>query len=432
MQASQRTEYNYALEYAILQANLRKKPLVVFFGLTDRYPQANLRHYKFMLEGLREVQKELSDRGISFIIKFVSPEIGVLELAKRALIVIVDRGYTKIQRYWRNYVAQRIGCPLIQVEGDVVVPVEVTSEKEEYSAYTIRRKIKGYLDYFLNQMDSIELKKKSIGIVDIESEPLDEKVILKKLNIEDISPSIYYRGGTSEAKKLLEDFLEKKIDYYPKYRNDPSKDYLSHMSPYLHFGQISPVYIALRVLETGSHGMEAYLEELIVRRELAINFVYYNPDYDRFNSLPKWAIDTLKEHSDDKRKYLYTLEELEDAKTHDKYWNSAQKELLITGKMHSYIRMYWGKKVIEWSKTPEEAFERLIYLNNKYALDGRDPNSYAGIAWCFGKHDRPWKERSIFGKIRYMSEKSLENKFDMISYIEKIDKLQGLAYERFS
>lgn len=424
MQAAQRVEYNYALEYAIIQANLRKKPLIVFFGLTDKYPEANLRHYKFMLEGLKEVQKKLYDRGISFIVRIVSPEKGILELAKRALLVIVDKGYTKIQRYWRSYVSQYINCPLIQVESNVVVPVDLASEREEYSAYTFRKKIKRYLDYFLKPMDYIDLEKNSIGI-DIESEVLDEKEILSKLNVENISPTHHYRGGTSEAKNLLKDFLEKKIDYYPRYRNDPSKDYLSHMSPYLHFGQVSPVYIALKVLETESPGMEAYLEELIVRRELAINFAYYNQDYDRFNCLPKWAVDTLKEHSKDKREYLYTLQELEDAKTHDEYWNSAQKELLITGKMHGYMRMYWGKKIIEWSKTPEEAFERLIYLNNKYALDGRDPNSYAGIAWCFGKHDRPWKERVIFGKIRYMSGKSLENKFDMASYIERINRLSG-------
>lgn len=424
MQAAQRVEYNYALEYAIIQANLRKKPLIVFFGLTDKYPEANLRHYKFMLEGLKEVQKKLYDRGISFIVRIVSPEKGILELAKRALLVIVDKGYTKIQRYWRSYVSQYINCPLIQVESNVVVPVDLASEREEYSAYTFRKKIKRYLDYFLKPMDYIDLEKNSIGI-DIESEVLDEKEILSKLNVENISPTHHYRGGTSEAKNLLKDFLEKKIDYYPRYRNDPSKDYLSHMSPYLHFGQVSPVYIALKVLETESPGMEAYLEELIVRRELAINFAYYNQDYDRFNCLPKWAVDTLKEHSKDKREYLYTLQELEDAKTHDEYWNSAQKELLITGKMHGYMRMYWGKKIIEWSKTPEEAFEMLIYLNNKYALDGRDPNSYAGIAWCFGKHDRPWKERVIFGKIRYMSGKSLENKFDMASYIERINRLSG-------
>ena len=195
------------------------------------------------------------------------------------------------------------------------------------------------------------------------------------------------------------------------------------MSPYLHFGQISPLYIALKVLETESLGKDSYIEQLIVRRELAYNFVYYNRNYDTIKCLPPWATATLNVHKRDKREYIYTLEEFENAETHDPYWNAAQKEMVITGKMHGYMRMYWGKKILEWSKNPKAGFDIALYLNNKYELDGRDPNGFAGVAWCFGKHDRAWTERKVFGKIRYMNSNGLKRKFDAEAYVEKINKL---------
>jgi deoxyribodipyrimidine photo-lyase len=194
------------------------------------------------------------------------------------------------------------------------------------------------------------------------------------------------------------------------------------MSPYLHFGQISPLFIALKVKETRSPGVEAFLEELIVRRELSMNFVFYNEKYDSFEGLPEWAKKALKTHQRDKRQYLYSLEEFENAKTHDPYWNAAQREMVVKGKMHGYMRMYWGKKILEWAKTPEEAFRTALYLNNKYELDGRDPNGFTGVAWCFGKHDRPWGERPIFGNVRYMNDKGLKRKFDADEYVKMISQ----------
>jgi deoxyribodipyrimidine photo-lyase len=196
------------------------------------------------------------------------------------------------------------------------------------------------------------------------------------------------------------------------------------MSPYLHFGQISPLYIALQVQEAirvSAKTREAYLEELIVRRELAMNFAYYNPAYDSFQAIPDWAKRTLKAHQRDKREYVYSQDELEEAKTHDPYWNAAQKEMVVTGKMHNYMRMYWGKKILEWCSDPEEAFRIAVYLNNKYELDGRDPNSFAGVAWCFGKHDRPWGERPVFGKVRYMSLGGMETKTDAAGYVDRVN-----------
>ena len=199
------------------------------------------------------------------------------------------------------------------------------------------------------------------------------------------------------------------------------------MSPYLHFGQISPVFIAQNILRSGSLSAAAYLEELIVRRELAINFVHYNPLYDDYAGLPAWAKKTLSVHSEDRREYSYGFSTFESARTHDPYWNSAQQEMVITGKMHGYMRMYWGKKILEWSETPEEAYQTALTLNNRYELDGRDPNGYAGVAWCFGKHDRPWKERPVFGTIRYMNAAGLNRKFDAGRYAATIN---GLRDER--
>ncbi len=425
MQASQRAMYNHALEFSILKANELRKPLVVFFGITDHFPEANLRHYAFMLEGLKEVRKGLRDRGIQMVIRHQSPELGALQMAKKASLVVVDRGYLRIQRQWRDYVAKRIEAPLIQVESDVIVPVEEASSKEEYTAATLRPKIYKKLPFFLIPLDEQEPKLSSLSMEFSSFEIEDVEEALSKLQIDrSVKKVTSFRGGIKEALKYFEIFLNEKLDDYGELRNDPTRDGLSHMSPYLHFGQISPLYIALKVKQTDSPGKEAFLEELIVRRELSMNFVFYNEQYDLFEGLPMWAKRTLKVHQKDKRPYLYTLEKLERGETHDPYWNAAQREMVLTGKMHGYMRMYWGKKILEWVKKPEEAYRIALYLNNKYELDGRDPNGFAGVAWCFGKHDRPWAERAIFGTVRYMNDRGLKRKFDADDYVEKIKKIE--------
>ncbi|MDZ7341656.1 MAG: deoxyribodipyrimidine photo-lyase, partial [candidate division KSB1 bacterium] len=342
MQASQRAEYNHALEYAIQQANELNKPLVVFLGLTDSFPEANERHYYFMLEGLKEVQAALRARNIKMVIRHLSPELGAVELSKQADLVVVDRGYLKIQRAWRNYVAEHIDCPLIQVESDVVVPVETASPKEEFSAGTFRPKITRLLPIFLTPMVENQPKISSLNFEFDEFEINDIEKAISLLKIDhSVKKVSAFHGGTSEAKTLLQNFIDNKLDRYEELRNDPTLDYLSNMSPYFHFGQISPLYIALRVMEAGGPGEEAYLEELIVRRELSMNFIFYNPRYDEFEGLPPWAMKTLIEHIEDPREYLYSLEEFENAQTHDPYWNACQMEMMITGKMHGYMRMYW-------------------------------------------------------------------------------------------
>jgi deoxyribodipyrimidine photo-lyase len=424
MQASVRTEYNHALEYAIREANELHQPLLVFFGITETFPEANERHYYFMLEGLRETQLALRKRGIQLVIWKTSPEIGVTDLAKDASLVVADRGYLRIQRAWRDYAAERIRCSLVQVESDAVVPVEEASPKEEYSAATFRPKITRKLERYLQPLEDTSLQVDSLGL-DVESfDVSDVDEAMSRLNVDRRVPRVDgLNGGTQMAKRRLEEFLREKLDLYPDLRNDPTQDYLSGMSPYLHFGQISPLYIALLVRDSDSPGRDAYLEELIVRRELSLNFVHYNDHYDSLQGLPGWVRKTLGEHETDPREYLYGLAQFEGAATHDPYWNAAQEEMAYGGKMHGYMRMYWGKKILEWTENPDDALRIALHLNNKYELDGRDPNGFTGVAWCLGKHDRPWGERPVFGKVRYMSARGLRRKFDVDAYVRKVESV---------
>lgn len=426
MQASQRAEWNHALEYAISRANELQKPLLVFFGLTESFPEANLRHFAFLLEGLQETQRKLAERGIKMVVLHVSPDEGVLHLARDAALVVTDRGYLRIQKKWRERVARELPCSLVEVESDVVVPVTVASPHEEYSARTIRPKIHRNLSRFLIPLEETPVRFPSVHFPRIPGE-LDLSCIERVLSLlrtnTSVPPVSSFRGGTEEAKRRLEVFLEEKLPLYASLRNDPAYDVLSGMSPYLHFGQISPLYIAWKVqhARVPEASREAYLEELIVRRELAINFVHYNPHYDTFQALPTWAQETLKLHAQDPRPYLYTLEAFESAETHDPLWNAAQKELTTRGIIHGYVRMYWGKKILEWTKDPEEAFAIALYLNNKYALDGRDPNSFTGVAWCFGKHDRPFPERPVYGKVRPMT-RGAPSRASQRAYRERVER----------
>jgi deoxyribodipyrimidine photo-lyase len=424
MQSFVRTECNHALEYSVERANALDLPLLVFFGLTDRYPNANLRHYRFLLEGLEEAKGSLEDRGIRMIVQHVSPDLGAIALSEGAAMTVVDRGYTRELKAWRRKVSERVDCLLIQVESNVVVPVEAASMKEEYSAATIRPKIAKKLSRYLVPLRERDIQNRSF---DFDAETFDISNPGKALNTLEIDRSVgraeMYQGGTSSAKKRLDEFIYERLGAYAEFKNDPTKDAVSNLSPYLHFGHISPLHVALEVEGADSPGKESFLEELIVRRELAINFVNYNEDYDTFECLPDWCKKTLKEHASDPREYAYSVAEFEGAETHDPYWNAAQTEMVKTGKMHGYMRMYWGKKTLEWSSAPEEAYRIAVHLNDKYELDGRDPNGYAGVAWCFGKHDRPWKERPIFGKIRYMNDRGLRRKFDADLYVKRVSDL---------
>jgi deoxyribodipyrimidine photo-lyase len=425
MQSSQRAEYNHALEYAVQQANELDQRLLVVFGLTDDYPEANRRHYAFMLEGLRDVQESLWDRGIKMVVLKGSPDNVAVEAGEEASLIVTDRGYMRPQREWRETVAQRAGCRVTQVESDVVVPVELASDKREHAARTLRPKINRHLEDFLVELKTTKIQEPS---PEMKAEGLDLSEIDKILDDLDLDHSVgalshLYKGGTREAKKMFRRFLKNNFESYDGNRNQPQTDDVSHMSKYLHFGQISPIWLSLEAKksEASAENIESFIEELIVRRELTINFVFFTPDYDSYSNLPDWAKKTLEEHKDDEREHTYTRGQLEDAETHDPYWNAAMREMVHTGYMHNYMRMYWGKKILEWSNTPEYAYETTLYLNNKYFLDGRDPNSYANVAWVFGQHDRGWTEREVYGKVRYMSAGGLERKSKPKEYVEKVE-----------
>lgn len=428
MQASQRVNYNQALETAVRIANKRSIPLLVYFEIRTDLLDANLRHYYFMLEGLQEVKKKLNNMGVGFIIGCQNddryPNLDIL--AQEASIVITDCGYMHYQNEWRERLAKELPCLMIQVESDVVIPVESVTNKEEYSTASFRTKVQRLLPDYLQPMNMTLPEKSSLNLR-VASFPLDDlKKSVEQLSIDKtVMPSPFFKGGESNADALLDKFINEKINRFGTLKNNPSLDYLSHMSPYLHFGQISPLYIALKLkAKAPSEAYRVYIEELIVKRELAINHVFYNNYYDQFKGLPRWAKSTLEKHQNDIRKTVYSIAELEHGLTHDVYWNSAQQEMMITGKMHGYMRIYWAKKILEWSPVPQEAFQQCLYLNNKYSLDGRGPEAYTGVAWCFGLHDRAWKERPIYGKVRSIDENHLKRKFDMEKYVQRIKEFK--------
>lgn len=428
MQSSQRLEYNQALGYAVEQANQLNQPLLIFFLINVEFPEAEYGHFKFMLQGLKELKKKTAAEKINFYVLKYNQIEDLKQITESASLLVTEKVYLKHLKKWKEKAAEMLSIPFYLVESNLICPIEEVSEKEEYAAYTIRKKINKIRDQYLTEYKREELKnKKNIVLENSKLEIINNlDHFLEEIKSKNkISYEKYFIGGYEKARAKLDDFIQHKMKAYAEKRNVPHLNFQSDLSPYLHFGQISAQEVALRALKS-EHDSDDFLEELVVRRELAFNFVYYNQNYDGTlkNVLSDWAYKTLKEHQSDPREYEYDFEVLEQAETHDKYWNAAQKEMLITGKMHNYMRMYWGKKILEWTSDPETAYKWALKLNNKYSLDGRDPNSYAGVAWIFGKHDRAWQERSIFGKVRYMNANGLERKFEMEKYLKKINKLE--------
>ena len=431
MQNAQRAEHNPALEFAARRANELKLPLLVGFGLTDDYPGANLRHYRFMLEGLAEVEASLERRGVAFTLRAGDPDRVAIDLAGDAAAVVVDRGYLRPQKQWRKSVADALAdeCEFTQVEGEVVVPVDLVSDKREYAARTIRSKINKRRGDFLVELKTTPVKKDAGSLsIDDGLDLSDVPALCDSLTLDrEVGPvSQFFEGGTTAAKTRLRALLDDGFDKYSAHRNQPQTSDLSYLSMALHFGQISPVEAVLMTLERYPEGenTDDFLEEVIVRRELTHNYVHFTPrDYDSYDALPDWAKKTLAEHSGDEREHVYTRKELEAAETHDEYWNAAMREMKHTGYMHNYMRMYWGKKILEWTNTPEYGNRITREINDKYFLDGRDANSYANVNWIYGLHDRPWTERPVFGKTRYMNANGLRRKCDIDGYVEKVDRL---------
>jgi deoxyribodipyrimidine photo-lyase len=425
MQRDQRAKDNWALIYAQQEAFRRNTELKVTFCLIPQFLEATLRHYDFMIRGLMEVEKELSSLNIDFVLLLGDPgfEIPKFIDQEKASLLVTDFNPIKIVTNWKDKIAESIDIQFEEVDAHNIVPVWEASHKLEFAAYTIRKKINGRLDEFLTSFPSLMKMRKHPS-----KNPIDWDSVYQSLKVnKQVDKVDWISPGTSNGMMMLVNFIEKKLQKYDEARNDPNAGAVSNLSPYLHFGQISAQRAALEAKNSGAgkESVNSFLEELIVRRELSDNFCFYNDNYDSFQGFPDWAKKTLNEHRDDKREFVYKLEDFENASTHDDLWNAAQMEMVREGKMHGFMRMYWAKKILEWTDTPEEALTIGIYLNDKYELDGRDPNGYVGVAWSIGGvHDRAWPERKVYGKIRYMNYNGCKRKFNVDHYIEQFtDKL---------
>ncbi len=419
MQRDHRVHDNWALIYAQEKAIELNQPLYVIFNLVPTFLEATIRQYGFMLKGLQELEAELSKFNIPFVLTCGEPseEIPKFIIKIKAGLLITDFNPLKIVRRWKKSVYDKINIAFHEIDAHNIVPFHQTSNKQEFAAYTIRPKIQKLLPEFLDEFPKIkkmnfEYSKQTIKWNEIKS--------VLKINFE-IKEVDWITPGEKAAHKTLKYFIEKKLFRYNEERNFPTHDAQSNLSPYFHFGQISPQRVALIInqIDSNEESKKSFLEEMIIRRELSDNFCYYNTNYDSFEGFHQWAKESLNQHRKDKRDFIYSLEQFEHAKTHDDLWNAAQMEMVRTGKMHGYMRMYWAKKILEWTKSPEEALQTAINLNDKYELDGRDPNGYTGIAWSIGGvHDRPWFERPVYGKIRYMNYNGCAKKFDVKKYIQ--------------
>ena len=421
-----RASYNYALNFAIEMANERALPLVVYEGLKYYYPWANDRIHTFILEGVAEKRAEFERRGIRYIFYLQrharDAQDTVAKLAKQAALLVTD-DYPCFIVPRHNETIAKLDLPAYAVDANGMIPLALLP-KEEFAARTIRPKINRLLPDAPRRIATPHLKKISSNLeIDFPETVIDSiPKLVSSCDIDhSVKPSPLYHGGTKAGRARLRHFVKKILPHYDETRNEPSVDGSSRLSPYLHFGflSIQEVVDAVERARAPKRAKEAFLEEAIIRRELSFNLTKSNPNYDSLRALPPWVHKTMREHIDDPRPQLLDPEQIEAAETYDELWNAAQIELVATGLLHNYVRMLWGKRVIEWQPTYEMSFELLVHLNNKYALDGRDPNSYAGILWCFGKHDRAWgPEREIYGTLRYMSSKSMAKKFRSKDYIE--------------
>ncbi|WP_197536852.1 deoxyribodipyrimidine photo-lyase [Pseudothermotoga hypogea] len=361
MQRDQRSQDNWALLFAQDLALSKDVPLIVLFNVVAKFLDATYRQYHFMLSGLLEVKKNLEEHNIPLLVSFGEPAQQIARILKElnASCLVCDFNPLRIVRSWKKELLEKIDIPCYEVDAHNIVPAFFISNKQEYGAYTLRPKMKKYMKEFLEDFPRL-IKMKSSGI----RQDLDLNEITKKLEIDfSVQPVEWLKPGESHARQVLEQFLNEKLERYEALRNDPTVDGTSNLSPYLHFGQISAQRVALEVLKFHDEypsSVEAFLEELIVRKELSDNFCFYNSNYDSFEAFPNWAKETLLKHEKDERKYVYPLEELENAKTHDELWNAAQRQLTKTGKMHGYMRMYWAKKILEWTENAKVALKYAI------------------------------------------------------------------------
>ncbi len=440
-QMNRRVESNHGLNYAIEIANQQNLPILFYEGLTCAYPFANDRFHTFVLEGVPETARRLNRLGVGYVFyprkTTKDPNDVLYQLAKRAYALVTDDYPTFIARQHNASVPAKLDIPYFAVDSSCVVPMN-RFEKREYAAYTIRPKIKRLLPDYLKGIPVNRPKRKWSSPVPgvhvaVTAESIPALVASCEID-HSVKPSLTFHGGRLAAESSLGHFLAKNLRRYANSRNEPSEHATSGMSTYLHFGHISALELAVAVRDYAVEQKlmsEEYLEELIVRRELAFNFARFTDNYDSLHALPEWAQITLAKHDGDARDSVYTREQFEAAETHDTLWNATQRELLLRGVIHGYYRMYWGKKIIEWSATHADALDTMLYLHDRYAIDGRDPNTYTNVLWCFGLHDRPWGERPIFGMIRFMGLEGMKRKTNVEAYLREIDYLERTGKDPF-
>ena len=418
MSREQRVRDNWGLLHARQLAG-HDRALVVCFCLAPDFLGATLRQYDFMLRGLSEVEHDLGKLSIPYVPCLGAPAESVLRLVDDmgAGAVVTDFDPLRIKQEWQRSVARSLSIPLVEVDGHNVVPARSVSDKQEYAARTIRPKIHRLSSEFLEEFPPLEPPAVTLPLFPA----TDWEAVRDSLTMDSTVAPVDLKPGEAAAHAALNLFAHKGIHDYATRRNDPVREATSRISAYLHFGQLAPQRAALAVAASGrGDGQAAFLEELIIRRELTDNFCLHNPDYDSLAGAPDWARKTLDEHRDDPRPFVYSHAQFDGAKTHSRLWNAAQTQLLKTGFMHGYMRMFWAKKILEWSPTPEAAHATVVALNDRYQLDGRDPNGYVGALWSVaGLHDRPWKTRPIYGSVRYMNENGCRRKFDVEAYINR-------------
>jgi deoxyribodipyrimidine photo-lyase len=430
MQSTQRLEENWALRYATLEADRLGRPLLIHQEIEPTYAYASDRHHTFMLEGAREIAQRASEFGYAYqliVRRRRGDPSSVARLAARATMVVTDLLPTAGVPERTRRLVDQVNCRVVAVDSAGVVPA-ASFPREEYAARTIRPKIAKLLDYSLEPVEeraprralsdsvfaSLDVDRVDIARADIAAE-------VARCEIDHTVRPSPIRGGLTAARARLDAFVRDGLAAYAERRRHPSDEGgSSRLSPYLHHGQIAAAEIARTVLAAGNPAAAAkFLDEMLTWRELALNFCTRNPSFHTLAALPEWTHRSMARHEDDERETIYTLEALERAETHDPLWNAGQRELVRSGQMHNVVRMLWGKTVLTWTRTYAEALAFLIHLNDKYALDGRDPNSYAGIQWCFGKFDRPFQERAVWGTIRPISLSRAYSKYDVGDYVRR-------------
>eukprot|EP00808_Paulinella_micropora_P023842 g37480.t1 len=427
MSRDQRVQDNWAMLLARGLAKQHRLELQVVFNLVPQFLEATLRQYDFMLKGLEEVEKDLRALHIPFHLLMGHPKetVPAFTQAQNAGVVVCDMSPLRVPRLWVKEVAKGLqaqGISMVQCDAHNVVPVWIASDKREYAARTIRNKIHSQLGPFLKPFPSLEEQAQTTELPEL----TDWEKARATLRInQDILPVDWCKPGAKAAMSALDDFIQNRLKHFAKGRNNPNDDVCSNLSPYFHFGQLAPQKALLEVSANrnkGNDGANSFIEEALVRRELSDNYCWYEPNYDSLEAAYPWARESLELHKKDRREYVYSRAELEAAVTHDDLWNASQLQMVRTGKMHGFLRMYWAKKILEWSADPAEALATSIYLNDKYELDGRDPNGYVGCAWSImGVHDMGWTERPIFGKIRYMNYAGCKRKFDLPAFVKRFD-----------